>query len=555
MKVSSAPPTALEQPVLRMIQVGVVLSGLALMPGRYLMADRATFPKEFVVHVFALAVAMACIAWSGRIRVERADLLLIAFILLGLLSWGFAAQNSWLALRSVGVMAGGVAVFWVARALGRTGWANQVCQAAAVAVGVTATVALAEAYGLLGPLSLPDRAPGGTFVNRNFLAHYLVLGTPALVAAGLSARVRISFVAFCSAGAAVSAAVVLTRCRAAWLAMLVVLVVGIGCAAIGARSGLRLPRRRLCALLGVGLLGCALAVALPNRLTWRSASPYAETLRGLANYHEGSGRGRLIQYRNTARMVRDHPLLGVGPGNWLVQYPRYASPGDPSFDPRDWLPTNRYPNGDWFGVAAERGIPALLALVAALALGVSRAWRRIRREPGTEGPQGTALLCTMAALATMAAFDPILLQPAPAFLVFALLGALWPAGRSVAEVSIRGAYRLIVVAAILCAGAVPLGYSGRQLAAAFTYGSAPNGAALDRALRLNPGDYRAQMMAAQTWIDRRRCDRALGYAQEAARLNPYAPAPDRFRTRCTSGNASQFSPSGETTPGSARQPR
>ena len=48
------------------------------------------------------------------------------------------------------------------------------------------------------------------------------------------------------------------------------------------------------------------------------------------NYREGSGRGRLVQYSNSARMSLHHPLLGVGPGNWAVVYPKFASPGDPS---------------------------------------------------------------------------------------------------------------------------------------------------------------------------------------------------------------------------------
>ena len=40
------------------------------------------------------------------------------------------------------------------------------------------------------------------------------------------------------------------------------------------------------------------------------------------------------------RMAADHPLLGVGPGNWPVEYPRYTFSGDPAFDPEDFIPTN-----------------------------------------------------------------------------------------------------------------------------------------------------------------------------------------------------------------------
>ena len=53
---------------------------------------------------------------------------------------------------------------------------------------------------------------------------------------------------------------------------------------------------------------------LPNRLNWRSDSPYLDSLTGVTNFREGSGRGRLIQYGNTMRMALDHPLLGAAVG-------------------------------------------------------------------------------------------------------------------------------------------------------------------------------------------------------------------------------------------------
>ena len=57
---------------------------------------------------------------------------------------------------------------------------------------------------------------------------------------------------------------------------------------------------------------------LPNRLEWKSDSPYLDSAAGLVNYKEGSGRGRLVQYGNSLRMTVAHPLFGVGPGNWPV---------------------------------------------------------------------------------------------------------------------------------------------------------------------------------------------------------------------------------------------
>ena len=56
-------------------------------------------------------------------------------------------------------------------------------------------------------------------------------------------------------------------------------------------------------------------------------------------------------------------MLGVGPGNWPVHYPRYMSPGDPSFDADDMIPTNPWPSSDWMALLAERGLPAFVLLI------------------------------------------------------------------------------------------------------------------------------------------------------------------------------------------------
>jgi O-antigen ligase len=72
-------------------------------------------------------------------------------------------------------------------------------------------------------------------------------------------------------------------------------------------------------LLAAAAAGAAwAAVRLPNTVDWRSASPYLDSARDLVNYREGSGRGRLTQWTNSARLLAARPLLGVGPGNWSV---------------------------------------------------------------------------------------------------------------------------------------------------------------------------------------------------------------------------------------------
>src|SRR5262249_46689456 len=129
--------------------------------------------------------------------------------------------------------------------------------------------------------------------------------------------------------AMVCGTLVLTRSRAAWLGVAAVLAVFlVGWLLVPpARRSLR-HWSRLMLLLICAAGGAVAVVSLPNTLRWASDNPYAETAAGLVNAREGSGRGRLLQWKNTMRMAAHHPLLGVGPGNWPVHYPEFAPRSD-----------------------------------------------------------------------------------------------------------------------------------------------------------------------------------------------------------------------------------
>src|SRR4029077_801619 len=102
-------------------------------------------------------------------------------------------------------------------------------------------------------------------------------------------------------------------------------------------------------------------------LRWRSDNPYLDSVRGVANYEKGSGRGRLVQYGSSLRMAAHHPIFGVGPGNWRVVYPAFVSAGDPSLDPsQGGMTYNPWPSSDWIAFISERGLISAILLALAL---------------------------------------------------------------------------------------------------------------------------------------------------------------------------------------------
>ncbi|HEU4524893.1 MAG TPA: hypothetical protein VFR62_07710, partial [Gemmatimonadales bacterium] len=204
-------------PALLVLQAGAVLVVLAALPYHRFQLDRYTFIKELVLLAAALAAALLSLASARRFTVFVVDTLIGAYLALSAVS-ALLATNGWLASRALGVSLAGAALFWSSRAVARAGHARPLLVALAVSVVLGALTGLIQAYGLLTTdLASLARAPGGTFGNRNFLAHLVAIGLPLLLMLTVQASRRRTFL-LGSAGLAIAVvALVLSRSRAAWL--------------------------------------------------------------------------------------------------------------------------------------------------------------------------------------------------------------------------------------------------------------------------------------------------------------------------------------------------
>jgi hypothetical protein len=515
------------------IQVAAFASVLAALPYQLFELDRYTYPKELVLTTAALAGALLCLASARRLTVFVVDALLAGFLAVSAVSAAFAT-NGWLAFRALGVSLAGAALFWCGRTLARAGRGDAVLVGLAVAVVFGAITGLAQAYGLVDTnLASLSRAPGGTFGNRNFMAHLVTIGLPVLLYVTLEARSSTRFTLGAAGVALAAAALVLSRSRAAWLGAgacgVFLAVEGLWVGRLWAEERLR---RRVLRLTTVALTGLVLALLLPNRLNWRSDSPYLESLRGVANYREGSGRGRLIQYGNTLDMAARHPVLGVGPGNWPVFYPAYMSPRDPSFDGDDIIPTNPWPSSDWMAMASERGFVALALLTlvgASIGLG---AWARIRRG-SRRVPSLTdlAFAATLIAIAVVGAFDAVLLLPVPTLFAWTIIGTLASSARPIREIALTPRTRRAVLVAVALVGLLFVGRSAAQTRAMSLFAGGDR-RAMEAAAAIDPGSYRIRMLLGLAWARAGRCDRAIPHATAARTLFPNHPAPRQLLRAC-----------------------
>ena len=301
---------------------------------------------------------------------------------------------------------------------------------------VVALLGLLQYHGLqLIPLpTIYGNLPVSTLGNPNFVAHYLELLIP-LILALLAVRRRpweqtLLWVALILT----MAHLLVAASRAGWLALAVGLTFWFW-------PRLAFARRRLHQLL-VGALA-ALLLSAPLGLVLdsapsgdgqtlnRSLSQLAQSTwdRALSSFDLGniSVAQRLIIWGDTIALISAHPLLGVGPGNFELFLPAYRSPERHQAWKQlmgDLTNVAYEAENEYLEFAAEGGLLGLAAMLWLLGTVVWSGWNCLRHQ---DQPEIRALTrgCLAGLIATLVhcAFSFNLQDPASAAL-FWLLGGL-----------------------------------------------------------------------------------------------------------------------------------
>ncbi len=508
-----------------LLGLGLVAAVLVALPVAPSDLDRHQFPKETIVHLAVFLAVLLSRPWPavGITPAMRA-------MAIGLAGWSIVssafATNPWLALRATSITVTGLVALVTARHVAAHGGAAILLGWAAAAAGLGAGTGLAQVYGVEHPFFAELRAPGGTFGNRNFLAHLAAVSLPTIALVLLTARRRLLVVVAALGIAAIAAALVLTRSRAGWLAAGAGLgVVVLALLLARRRAGVPISPRRVGLAVLLVLGGLAAATTLPNALEWRTDSPYSDTLGNLANFREGSGRGRLLQYQNSLALAMEHPVVGVGPGNWPLHYGDVAPRNDPSWASNDIVPLNPWPSSDWVALLSERGA---LAVLFGLGLGMAVCWRGWRgvAAGGHRAVHGAALGGTMAALFVAGAFDAVLLLAVPALFGAVTMGALLHGADGEAMAAPRaGSPRALLLAALVGVGLLR---SATQTSAYLVAGDGSSRERLARAAVIDPFNYQIRIALGR----RGPCRSAREHARAALELAPTWRAPQRAVARC-----------------------
>ncbi len=311
----------------------------------------------------------AVVPASSRARLLTPGVWLGLFLALNALSLGVSIYPH-ATLTALLDLAAWFSAFWlVARGGGGRRVIGWVLAALLLAGAVAAVQALAEYAGhawIAGNVSDWRPDPGwrafGPFFNPNLLAATSILLTPVALALMLRAERPVERAVAGAGALLLIAALLVSGSRGGTLALL---VGGVGFWGIAATRGLWPDRGRLIALgaLILALLPLVWLFRVPmlGRLAHIPGTPALAPGSPAAGASQRSNTFRWLTWRATAKIVAARPVLGTGAGTFEFALPRYALVG-----------YTQRAHQSYLQIAAEAGVPALLAWLVALGLVLAR---------------------------------------------------------------------------------------------------------------------------------------------------------------------------------------
>jgi O-antigen ligase len=429
---------------------------------------------------------------------------------------------------------------------------QRVLETMTIAAAAVAAIGLLQHINRL-PIFIPVLSrPGSTFGNRNQAAEVIAMAMPFGLAAAVRGRSGAVRAAMFASIALELFFLGVTRTRGAWLG---------GASGLAATMALARPRwSRVTVAAAVGAVSLAcVAAALPgpvNPYDIGDRKRYSGVLQILEegfDAHSTALRTRLGLWRRTLQMVREHPIVGIGAGNWPVVFPRFAEPGAGRDGVLSATLAPREAHNDLLERTAETGFLGLAALVL-LSAGAASAVRR-RLQSRSEETRFCAASAGGALVALVALSLTSFPLEMPATIAFAGLSLGFVAsewGASASSVGVEGPTaslvepsrsrtqatdRAAIVAglALLCFAAVR---AERSVRSSGCLGAAERAMGRERrtavlttealdalrcALRAEPENFRARLGLSQELARAHRSVESAYAARQALEIEPYSP--------------------------------
>jgi thioredoxin-like negative regulator of GroEL len=279
------------------------------------------------------------------------------------------------------------------------------------------------AQALIGLDWIPQATPpASTFANRNMASHHVAICFPLILGLTLLSSRFLTRVLGASCLLLSVLYLFYARTHAAWLAVLVVvLATAVSLPWLLQRIRRTGERTRLIYGVAALLLGACLIGFFFGKDPLHSDERGVQRVTAAVGIDSGSIDLRLIFWKNTLAMVRDHPVLGVGLGNFELQYPLYhrSAEIDWTFDEEHQL---ERAHNDHLQILAELGLIGFAAWISIFAGACSIVRRGLRKTDGWIPLQMLFVALGIASFLVVACFSFPMERAMPPIYLFALLG-------------------------------------------------------------------------------------------------------------------------------------
>lgn len=376
-------------------------------------------------YTFAVPVLLIQLVRHVRIQLTLFDYLLFAYMAVVLATWP-TGDDRQASANAIGALLGQIATFYAVRLLLAESRlpANLIVTVFVVGIAVLQFMAIGShvEHGLFNRLT--EYASPHAWGGRPEIGFLAAIQFALLLGIRWRSRPRPFQLAYFCLVLTIVVELIFLYSRLAWIA---------ACAALVAWAFVSIrsfgARWYALAVASVVLLVALLLVRDPT------LTRTAESMVGVGHV-EASPQMRLVLWRRAARMIRDHPLLGVGLGNFQAAYVPYYNPRDPFDDNRFGMHAHNL----FLHQAGEVGIPGGLIYAGLWGLGLFAGWKEeATRFSAGDAPAGAFYAVTAIAIMGLGenmfldtVFAPRARLHSVAWILLALIVAAWSrrAGRS-----------------------------------------------------------------------------------------------------------------------------
>lgn len=146
------------------------------------------------------------------------------------------------------------------------------------------------------------------------------------------------------------------------------------------QNSFHLPKKIQNGLLIGSVIGLLALVGLLAKSNYENSLSFADRFQSIFNPKDPNNLHRLHVWDVSLQLVKEHPITGVGAGNWKIISPKYYHLHHFSKEQLNWV----RPHNDFLWVLTEKGIIGLLVFFGIFAAALLRIVHRLRQNAGRQ---------------------------------------------------------------------------------------------------------------------------------------------------------------------------